>query len=216
MKKFINSKYGDLLLGLLMYFLLIPEFVLFVTVGTENMLKSILAVAIFFVFTILLYTVVPLIVERKYPIESQKERNSKSVIWSVAIALVFILLKMLLQKQETPKFISEYTNFIHTSGLIGMIGATLQHMYYFAEMVLCCYMLRAFQKAGEKLFRYKSIPYGGIALGVLWGFAVHTISKDISVGLYMLLISVVWGVIYLVSQKNRWLTYFLMTMMFIT
>lgn len=215
-KKQKDTKYRDLQLGLLMYLLLLPEFILFITVGTENILKSYIAVASFFVFSILLYTAVPLLTEKKIPIEFQRESNVKSGLLAIAIALIVIFLKMFLQKQETPKFISEYSNFIQTSGFIGIIGASLQHLYYLAEMVLCCYMLRVFQKAGENFFKYKNIPYGGIALGVLWGFVVHTISKDISVGLYMLLISVVWGTIYLVSKKNRWLTYFLMTIMFIT
>ena len=210
-----NSQYRDILLGLLMYLLLLPEFILFITVGTENILKSLVGVAAFFVFSISLYTAVPLLVERRYPIESQKS-SMKSGCLAVAIAVTFIILKMVLQKQETPKFISEYLNFIKTSGVIGVIGATLQHLYYFAEIVLCSYVLRVFQKAGENLFGNKYVPYGGIVLGVLWGLIVHTISKDISVGLYMLVMSLIWGAIYLVSKKNRWLTYILMTIMFIT
>lgn len=210
------NKYRDLQLGLLMYLLLLPEFILFLTVGTENIIKSYIGVALFFAFSILLYTAVPLFIERKIPVEIQRESNVKSGLLAIVIALIVIIIKMSLQKQETPKFISEYSNFIQTSGFVGIIGASLQHLYYLAEMILCCYMLRVFQKAGENLFKYKNIPYGGIALGVLWGFIVHTISKGISVGLYMLLISVVWGAIYLVSKKNRWLTYFLMTIMFIT
>lgn len=216
MKKQKNVKYRDLQLGLFMYLLLLPEFILFITVGTDNILKSYIGVASFFVFSILLYTAVPLLIERKIPIEFRRESNAKSGLLAIVIALVVILLKMFLQKQDTPKFISEYSNFIQASGFIGVIGASLQHLYYLAEMVLCCYMLRVFQKAGENFFEYKYIPYGGITLGVLWGFVVHTISKDISVGLYMLFMSVVWGTIYLVSKKNRWLTYFLMTIMFIT
>ena len=216
MKTQKNNKYQYLQLGLIMYLLLLPEFILFLTIGTENILKSYIGIASFFIFSILLYTTVPLLVERKIPIESNRESCIKSGIWAVIIALIAITLKMLLYKQDAPKFISEYSNFYQTSGCIGIIGASLQHLYYFAEMVLCCYMLRAFQKAGENLFRYKNVPYGGIALGVLWGFIVHTISKDISVGLYMFAISVLWGAIYLVSQKNRWLTYLLMVIMFIT
>ena len=216
MKKQKANKYRDLQLGLLMYLLLLPEFILYLTVGTENILKSYTGVASFFVFSILLYTAVPLLTERKFPIESQKENSVKSGFWAIEIALIAIFLKMVLLNQETPKFISEYSNFYQSAGFIGVVGASLQHLYYFAEMVLCCYMLRAFQKAGECIFRYKNIPYGGIALGVLWGFIVHTISKDISVGLYMFILSVVWGTIYLASKKNRWITYFLMAIMFIT
>ena len=211
-----NRKYLDILLGLLMYFLLLPEFILFITVGTENILKSLVGVAAFFVLSISLYTVVPLLVERRFPIESHKESNIKSRCWAIAIAVTFIILKMVIQKQETPKYISEFSNFISASGVIGVIGATLQHLYYFAEMVLCSYVLRVFQKAGENLFGNKYVPYGGIVLGVLWGLIVHTISKDISVGLYMLVLSIVWGMIYLVSGRKRWLTYILMTVMFIT
>lgn len=155
-----NCQHRDILLGLMMYLLLLPEFILFVTVGTENILKYLVGVASFFVFSISLYTAVPLLVERRYPVESGKESSFRSGCLAVAIALTVILLKMFLQKQQTPKFISEYSSFIQTSGLIGVIGATLQHLYYFAEMVLCCYMLRVFQKAVERMFGNKYIPYG--------------------------------------------------------
>ena len=67
-KKPKDNKYRDLQLGLLMYLLLLPEFILFITVGTENILKSYIGVASFFVFTILLYTAVPLLTEKKIPI----------------------------------------------------------------------------------------------------------------------------------------------------
>lgn len=216
MQKQKANKYRDLLLGLLMYLLLLPEFILFITIGTDGILKSYIGVVSFFLFSILLYTAVPLLVERKVPVESQTERSFKSCLLAVAIALLATILKMLLMKQETPKFLSEYAAFIQASGYIGVVGATLQHLYYFAEMTLCCYMLRVFQKAGEELVGSKRIPYGGIVLGVLWGLIVHTISKGIAVGIYMLILSVLWGVIYLVSKKNRWLTWCLMTIMFIT
>ena len=210
------SQYQAFFLGLLMYCLLLPEFIIYITVGTENILKSYIAVVSFFVFSILLYSVVPLLVEWKIPIVSQQKAGIKWGFLAIVIALIVTCLKMLLYKQEIPKFVLEYANFYHSSGFIGIIGASLQHLYYFAEMILCCYMLRVFQEACENLFGNKQIPYGGIILGVLWGLVVHTISKDISVGLYMFAISVVWGSIYLVSKKNRWLTYFLMTIMFIT
>ena len=38
-----------------------------------------------------------------------------------------MILKMILMKQEIPKFISEYAAFIQSSGYIGVVGATLQH-----------------------------------------------------------------------------------------
>ena len=209
------NKYRDFLTGLLMHLLLLPEFILFVTVGSESVQQNPIGIVSFFAFLIALYTTVPLLLERKIPIESQKESSTKSTFYAIAIALLFTALKTVFYKQEQPKFVSEYSGFIQSSGIIGIIGATLQHLYYFAEMVLSCYMLRAFQKAGETIFNRKNIPYGGILLGVLWGFIVHTISQGISVGLYMFVISIVWGIIYLVAKKNRWLTYFLMTIMFI-
>lgn len=209
------DQYRELKLGLIMYLLFLPELILFLTLGTERISRSPAGIVLFFIFSILLYGAVPLLTERKFPAAAPGKKDLKSFFGAISFALLFIIVKMLILKQDVPKFIGETMAFYKASGTAGLGASFLQHLYYLAEMLLCCYMLRLFQEAGERLIKPGSIPYGGMMLGLLWGLAIHTISKGFGVGFYMLLLSMAWGIIYLLSKKNRLLTYVLMAVMFI-
>lgn len=205
----------ELILGILMFCLFIPEFILYFLVGRETILKSYVAVLLFFIFTILLYTLIPMLIEKRHSIIVNNKSTFSNKLFAICLSIAFIILKMFFYNQYQPKIISEFINFYQSSGFVGLIGATLQHMYYFAEMILCCIILRLFQKAGESIFNYKNIPYGGIVLGVFWGLIIHSISQSFSVGIYMMVLSVFWGIIYLISGKDKNTTYIIMTLMFI-
>ena len=205
----------ELILGILMFCLFIPEFILYFLVGRETILKSYVAVLLFFIFTILLYTLIPMLIEKKYSIIVNNKSTFSNKLFAICLSIAFIALKMFFYNQYQPKVISEFINFYQSSGFAGVIGATLQHMYYFAEMILCCIILRLFQKVGESIFNYKNIPFGGIVLGVFWGLIIHSISQSFSVGIYMMVLSVFWGIIYLISGKDKITTYIIMTLMFI-
>ena len=168
----------------------------------------------FFFIAILVYGVVPVVVEKKMSVSLPNKKLKFSVIAAI-IAITWMALNFFLLEQCQFKFVSEYIGYVKAAGAIGAVGFMLQHLYYFAEAMLCCFMLRLFQQGGEKIFKIQNIPYGGIALGILWGLIIHSVSKDLSVGLFALLLSLVWGIIYLVSDRNRWLTYLLMSIMFI-
>ena len=211
----LKKGFKEFVLGILMFCLFIPEFILYFIVGRETILKSYGAVLLFFIFTILFYTLIPMLIEKKYGIvDNNKSTFSKKII-AVCISIIFIILKMFFYNQYEPKFITEFINFHQSSGFVGVIGAILQHMYYFAEMVLCCYILRLFQKSGELIFKCRNFPYGGIVLGIFWGLIIHIISQGILVGIYMMILSCVWGVIYIVSGRDNKIIYILMTLMFI-
>ena len=211
----MKTQLKEFYLGILMFCLFIPEFFLYFAVGRETILKSYIAVLLFFVFAILTYSLVPILVERKYGTIDDNKSTFSNKILAISLSILFIILKMIFYKQSEPKFISEFISFYQSSGVIGIVGAIFQHMYYFAEMILCCTILRLFQKSGESKFRYKNFPYGGIILGVFWGLIIHSISQSISVGIYMMVLSFVWGIIYIVSGKDKLTTYITMTLMFI-
>lgn len=211
----MKKGFSEFILGIIMYGLFIPEFILYFTVGRESILKSYIAVLLFFFFTIIIYTFIPILVEKKYNISKNDNSTLLKKNIAICLAIVFIVVKMIFYKQCEPKFMSEFIHFYQSSGFVGIIGAIIQHMYYFAEMVLCCLILRLFQKSGELIFKYRNFPYGGVVLGILWGLIIHSISQGISIGIYMIILSLVWGIIYIVSGRNKTLTYILMTLMFI-
>lgn len=216
MKEQRGDLYRELKLAFIMYLLFLPELILFLTLGTERISQSPAGIGLFFLFSILLYGGVPLLTERKFPAAVSEKADFKSLFGAITFALLFLIIKMLILRQDVPKFIEETRAFYKASGTAGLGASFLQHLYYLAEMLLCSYMLRLFQEAGERLIKPGNIPYGGMMLGLLWGLAIHTISKGFSVGFYMMILSFAWGIIYLLSKKNRLLSYLLMAVMFIS
>ena len=84
----------------------------------------------------------------------------------------------------------------------GLANTILQFVYYFSEGLAMIWMADAFQTAGEARVRVW-IPWGGIALALLWGGG-HLFSKDLTTAVALLLPGLVIGVVYSLSQKRLW------------
>lgn len=70
------------------------------------------------------------------------------------------------------------------------------------------------QQAGELLFNKGSIPYGGIALAILWGLP-HIIFQDVFNGIIITVLSLLMGIAYLVMRKNPKAAFILILLMFL-
>lgn len=98
------------------------------------------------------------------------------------------------------------------------LGAFLfifQYIYYIAEGFLISLILVFGQKACEKWFHNEKIPYGGIVLGLTWGL-MHIVSKgDIGIGILTALSGFLYGVIYLIVNRDYRKALPVITLMFI-
>ena len=95
----------------------------------------------------------------------------------------------------------------------GLTNTILQFVYYFSEGLAMIWMADAFQTAGEAKVRVW-IPWGGIALALLWGGG-HLFSKDLTTALALLLPGFVIGALYSLSGKRLWpaqLLFFVLTL----
>jgi hypothetical protein len=84
----------------------------------------------------------------------------------------------------------------------GLVNTVLQYVYYLSEGLVMIWIADAFQTAGEIRFCKPRIPWGGIALGLLWGIS-HIIGKGWFTALtWALPFGVAVGVVYLLDKKN--------------
>lgn len=114
-------------------------------------------------------------------------------------------------------------NYIDVGGLkiiyefhrLGGLKFTFQHLYYLAEVVLFTLIIVFGQNALEKLFKKKNVPYGGIIVGLTWGFA-HCFTKgSIWIGLEGIVLGFLFGAVYVFLGKDFKKTYIVLALAFI-
>lgn len=101
---------------------------------------------------------------------------------------------------------------------VGALKFIFQYIYYFFETGLVFLIIFYGQKALELWFhkgKTVPIPYGGLVLGITWGM-VHAMTKgSLLVGLSGAGSSVLYGVVYLLLNRNYKLSFVLLFSMFI-
>lgn len=105
----------------------------------------------------------------------------------------------------------EYLNWEADYPGSGIYAFAMQLVYYFFEGLLMMVIVAFGQEFGERKFKNKSIPWGGILLAVTWGM-MHWITKfSLSTAISCSVIAVYFGVCYLLLKKNAvysWLLFF--------
>lgn len=91
-----------------------------------------------------------------------------------------------------------------------------QYLYYGFEIGLVFLIVAFGQRFGEGLLhRQSSIPFGGMILCATWG-AVHILSKgSAAAGLGVMAFAMVYGILYVVLNRNAKLSYLAMLLAFI-
>lgn len=97
---------------------------------------------------------------------------------------------------------------------LGLIKFIFQYIYYSMEVVLVMLVVVFGQQFGEKLMSRKKIPWGGIVLACTWGM-VHILTQDLATGIFSIVMSIMFGVLYLLVKKNIYWAYVLTAIIFI-
>lgn len=97
----------------------------------------------------------------------------------------------------------------------GWLKFVFQYIYYFFETGLFLLIIIFGQKAFEKWFGRENFPYGGIAVALTWGLG-HILTKDsLAVGLLSALSGFVFGVVYLLVNRDVRKAFPLLFLMFV-
>lgn len=108
----------------------------------------------------------------------------------------------------------EFYGFISLYGPKGIITFIFQYIYYITESFLIYIIIAFGQKWGELRFNKHRIPWGGVICGITWDL-VHILTKDITTGIFRLLISILYGITYLIMNKHFLLSFLFIALMFI-
>lgn len=125
----------------------------------------------------------------------------------VALCLIFMLVTSYMDWNGF-KIIKEF----HANGLLKFI---FQYIYYLFEIVLVTLIIVFGQMAFEKWFRNNKIPYGGIVAALTWGLA-HIFTKgSFLTGLVCAISGFIFGITYLLVNRDIKKTYILLFVMFV-
>lgn len=83
----------------------------------------------------------------------------------------------------------------------GSMLTASQYIYYLIEGVMMAFITDAFQTAGEKLFKKKWIPWGGLGLALTWG-VLHIYTKGPSMGIRVIFFGLFFGILYMIGKRN--------------
>jgi hypothetical protein len=150
----------------------------------------------------------------KFNLFDYKEKpNEKELLLSILI-LLFATVIMTVSWNFQFKPLAEYTSYVDLYGKMGGVAFLFQYIYYCFEAVLIVWTIAFGQKAGELIFKNKYIPWGGIVCGITWGLP-HLFTNDLAVGILGFLVSIFYGVTYLLVKKNIRYAYPLIFLMFV-
>ena len=128
--------------------------------------------------------------------------------WCVVVCCVLFMLIISYIDWNGCKVLKEF----QANGLLKFI---FQYIYYIFETGLVMLILVFGQKAFELWFRNEKIPYGGIVVAVTWGLG-HILTKgSISTGMLTAVSGFIFGVTYLLVNRNIKKTYLLLFIMFV-
>ena len=146
--------------------------------------------------------------KRKYDFDvmSYKDRPSiKKSLITIFIIVAVIVLKSFLWSGFKP---------VQEFGYFGLTEFIFQYIYYLFETALIVLLIAFGQKFGELAFKRKNVPFGGLLLAVTWG-AFHIITQDVSVGIYAIIMAVIYGLVYILMSRNIRYSYIAIAALFI-
>ncbi|MDO4273231.1 MAG: hypothetical protein Q4D16_06155 [Eubacteriales bacterium] len=147
--------------------------------------------------------------KRKYGFDIfAKTEKMKPLQWITAGVCVIFTLSMSYIDWGGFKVVKEFN-------YNGVLKFIFQYIYYVFETGLFALIIIFGQKAFEKWFGNKNFPYGGIVVALTWG-AGHILTKgSLSAGLISALSGFIYGVTYLLVNRDIKKTYLLLFVMFV-
>ena len=145
----------------------------------------------------------------------ENKSKPKLINWIIvgALVIITIIISYINWDMRFKPFV-EYHYFINKYNSIGITLFITQYLYYFIESMLFLAIIIFGQEFGERMFKNRIIPWGGILCGLTWGL-VHIISKEsMTTGLSFLLVSIFYGVVYIQLKKNIKYAYITIALMF--
>lgn len=140
--------------------------------------------------------------------------TKKGIILTIVLFIITILIGIALWNGQFKPIAEFYKKCSIYGSYGGVIAFIFQYIYYAFEAMLMVLIIAFGEKIGEiKFGKNKRIPYGGILLALTWGL-VHILTKDLTTGIFGVIIAIVYGYTYLALNKNFKYSYITIMLMF--
>ena len=139
-------------------------------------------------------------------------KGSKMKLWqliTVAAAVIISVVISYFAWNSRFKVIVEFNN-------LGWLRFIFQYLYYMAETVLVLLIIVFGQKALDIWTKKHFIPWGGIICGLTWGL-IHIISRgsfDLQLGLISAVFCLLYGAVYLLTNRDAKISWVILFLMF--
>lgn len=97
--------------------------------------------------------------------------------------------------------VAEYGRMVKEYDDLAWVALVMQWLYYAAEVVVMTLIIAFGQRAGELRFGRPALPWGGLLLALTWGL-VHVLLQGVGAGVYGMLISVAFGMVFVLTGRS--------------
>ena len=128
----------------------------------------------------------------QYDLICRNELEKKKQIMALLLIIITLITKFLLLGKV--KVVEEFES-------LGPVQFVFQYIYYFFEVGLIVLTIAFGQKFFKSISESRNVPYGGLFLACTWGL-MHILTQDIFTGMYTFVMSVIFGMLYVLLSKN--------------
>ncbi len=147
--------------------------------------------------------------KKKYQFDLFESKGSMK-IWQRIMIIICIIFMIIVSYIDWNGF-----KIVKEFNYNGWLKFIFQYIYYIFETVLFTLIIIFAQKACELCFKKENFPYGGIGVALTWGI-MHCLTKgSLAVGLLSALSGFIFGVVYLLTNRDMKKTFPILFVMFV-
>lgn len=141
----------------------------------------------------------------KFDLINKDNVNKRKLLLAIILIIVYLISRYFVIDGIKP--INEFKE-------LGIIKFIFQYMYYFFETILIILTISFGQRFFEGISKNKIIPYGGLVLAFTWGL-MHILTQSMATGIFAFASAIIYGMVYLLLNKNTKYSYLSILFMFI-
>lgn len=141
----------------------------------------------------------------KFDLINKDNVSKRKLLLAIILIIVYLISKYFIINGIKP--INEFKE-------LGIIKFIFQYMYYFFETILIILTISFGQRFFEEISKNKIIPYGGLVLAFTWGL-MHILTQNMATGIFAFASAIIYGIVYLLLNKNTKCSYLSVLFMFI-
>lgn len=173
--------------------------------------QSVFTNCLHWTLTMILWGIISFLLYKKsksklnYDIVNNNKTSNRNIIFVIALMLIYLTIKFFIIGGIKP--VNEFKD-------LGIVKFIFQYAYYFFETALIILTISFGQKFFEGISENRFIPFGGIILSCTWGL-MHILTQNFSTGIFAFISAIIYGIVYLVLNKNTKYSYLSILLMFI-